>query len=115
MVQIFLAVLKAKGISFPGGVDSYPMFLFCNKDFVILQNDSVAFQMDSLKLLAVRYLDGVEAFLGMVQKVFSMSSPTSQILVQNVAKTSENTEKAEISKKSNKKTGFWGQVKNLFK
>lgn len=116
LIQVFLVVLKAKGINLPDGVDSYPMFLFCDKDFVLLQNNSVAFQKDALKLLAVRYVEGAETLSRMVQKAFSLQGQKSNVWAQNEIQNASKTEtKSEKSVKSDKNANFWKKLKNWFK
>ncbi|MCK4651257.1 hypothetical protein KAT08_03750 [Candidatus Babeliales bacterium] len=52
LVQLFTLILTSKGISFPNGLERFPMFLFCNSGFIEIQKRGILnFKKESLELL----------------------------------------------------------------
>jgi hypothetical protein len=74
LCQVFLTVLTSKGIALPTGNDLFPMFLFCNPNFVAVQDNSVGFRKDSLKILAVRFLKDETDLCNMINRAFMQLS-----------------------------------------
>lgn len=102
LAQIFLYILKSKGINLPNGNEFLPIFLFCEPDFVVLQDHSVGFKKDSLRLLAVRFLKNDLDLENMINKVFS--------------KNRVNAENSQISQNQTKsKSSNWKTIKSWFK
>lgn len=101
LAQVFLYVLKSKGITLPSGNEIFPIFLFCDPDFVVLQNNSVGFKKDSLKLLAVRFLKNETDLENIINKAF--------------VKNSENNLKQNPQNKRDSANSKWNSLKSWLK
>jgi hypothetical protein len=51
LVQLFLLMLRFGGLDLSAQEVAFPLFIYCKKDFVLLQNGLVNFKKDALKLL----------------------------------------------------------------
>ncbi len=103
LANLFSMILKFEGLdSVLGNNKKYPFFLFCNRDFVLVQNKSVSFKKKSIKLLGKPGIFTENELLVNIEK--------------NVPKTCLNQNKdIKSDQKQQEKPSFWQNYKNKFK
>ena len=103
LANLFSMILKFEGLdSVLGNNKKYPFFLFCNRDFVFVENKSVSFKKKSIKLLGKPGVFTENELLVNIEK--------------NVPKTCLNqTKDLKNDQKQQIKSSFWQNYKDKFK
>lgn len=103
LANLFSMILKFEGLnSVLGNNKKYPFFLFCNRDFVFIQNKSVSFKKKSIKLLGKPGVLVENEFLVNIEK--------------NVPKTYLNqTKDLKSDQTQQMKSSLWQNYKDKFR
>ena len=114
LVNLFIYMLRIEGALSKDREPVYPLFLFCQKDFVSLLNGMINFKKNSLKLLDSPGLENKEQLEVGIKK--ALAGKFENIEKQDFSTDNQNENKENEWKKwQNKGKDLFDKVKNWFK